>query len=120
MGAQLGEVKCLLIIGTHTLRPAEAYSGLQRSAVVSSQLWQPAILRAPPSSSELLLRAPPSSFSELLRAPSPSSSELLLRAPPSSSFSKAITGHTWRIESSSQSRMSAAVGSDHRTTKLKL
>jgi hypothetical protein len=162
MGAQLGEVKCLLIVGTHTLRPAEAYSGLQRSAVVSSQLWQPAILRAPPSSSELLrappsssetlLRAPPSSFSELLlrappsssetllrappssselirappssselllRAP-PSSSELLLRAPPSSSFSKAITGHTWRIESSSQSRMSAALGSDHRTTKLKL
>ena len=123
MGAQLGEVKCLLIVGTHTLRPAEAYSGLQRSAVVSSQLWQPAIIRAPralPSSSETLLRAPPRSFSELLRDPSPTSSELLLRAPPSSSFSKAITGHTWRIESSSQSRMSAALGSDHRTTKLKL
>jgi len=94
MGAQLGEVKCLLIVGTHTLRPAEAYSGLQRSAVVSSQLWQPAILRAPPSSSELLrappssselLRAPPSSSETLLRAPPSSFSELLLRAPPSSS-----------------------------------
>ena len=109
MGAQLGEVKCLLIVGTHTLRSAEAYSGLQRSAVVSSQLWQLAIIRAPPGS-----------FSELLRAPSPTSSELLLRAHPSSSFSKAITGHTWRIESSSQSRMSAAVGSDQRTSKLKL
>ena len=69
MGAQLGEVKCLLIICTHTLRPAEAYSGLQRSAVVSSQLWQPAIIRAHMSSSEILLRAPPRSFSELLRAP---------------------------------------------------
>jgi hypothetical protein len=119
MGAQLGEVKCLLIVGTHTLRPAEAYSGLQRSAVVSSQLWQPAILRAPPSSSELLRDPSPSSSEILLRA-SPSSSELLLRAPPSSSFSKAITGHTWRIESSSQSRMSAALGSDQRTSKLKL
>ena len=42
----------------------------------------------------------------------------LLRATPS--YSEAITGHTWRIESSSQSRMSAAVGSDHRTIKLKL
>ena len=60
MGAQLGEVKCLLIVGTHTLRPAEAYSGLQRSAVVSSQLWQPATIRAPPSSFSELIRAPPS------------------------------------------------------------
>ena len=58
----------------------------------------------------------PASYCELLRA-TPSYSELL-RATPSSS--EAITGHTWRIESSSQSRMSAAVGSDHRTSKLKL
>ena len=98
MGAQLGEVKCLLIVGTHTLRPAEAYSGLQRSAVVSSQLWQPAIIRAPPRSfsellrapspsySEIILRATPRSFSELLRAPSLSE---LLRAP-SPSFSELL------------------------------
>ena len=96
-------------VSSDHLHPHPAASrGIQRPSAVSCR-----------QQSTVATSDHPSSY-ELLRDPSPSSSEILLRAHPSSSFSKAITGHTWRIESSSQSRMSAAVGSDHRTSKLKL
>ena len=67
MGTQLGEMKGLLVVSTHTLRPAEAYSGLERSSVIhlSCTLLQSAALRATASYCELLRATP--SYSELLR-----------------------------------------------------